>query len=70
MTTHNISIYHCLSCGRIVHAELNAKPPHCCGHVMTQACNETISDKDDPSAKVDRSSERPPAVLERSQKSD
>jgi hypothetical protein len=42
MKTHNASIYHCISCGRVVHAELKAKPPLCCGHTMTKAAAETI----------------------------
>ncbi len=42
MKTRNVSIYHCISCGRVVHAELAAKPPQCCGHTMAKAAAETI----------------------------
>jgi hypothetical protein len=42
MKTHNASIYHCISCGRVVHAELDAKAPLCCGHTMAKAAAETI----------------------------
>jgi hypothetical protein len=42
MKTHNANIYHCISCGRVVHAELKAKPPQCCGHIMAKAAAETI----------------------------
>jgi hypothetical protein len=42
MKTHNAAIYHCISCGRVVHAELKAKPPQCCGHAMAKAAAETI----------------------------
>jgi hypothetical protein len=40
--TRNVSIYHCISCGRVVHAELKANPPLCCGHIMAKAAAETI----------------------------
>jgi hypothetical protein len=42
METHNASIYHCVSCGRVVHAELEAEPPQCCGHTMAMASEDTI----------------------------
>jgi hypothetical protein len=39
MKTHNAGtfIYHCIACGRVVHAELDGEPPQCCGHAMTKA---------------------------------
>jgi hypothetical protein len=46
MKTHNARIYHCNSCGRVVHAELEAEPPQCCGHAMAKACAETIREGD------------------------
>jgi len=46
MTTHVTSIYHFISCGRIVHAEPEAKPPRCCGRTMTNACTEMIGEGD------------------------
>ncbi|MGE5191482.1 MAG: hypothetical protein ACM3U2_03200 [Deltaproteobacteria bacterium] len=42
MTTRNVVIYHCLSCGSVVHAEPEAEPPQCCGHEMVKAAAETI----------------------------
>ncbi len=42
METHNASIFHCIACGRIWHAELDAVPPQCCGSPMVEACDETI----------------------------
>jgi hypothetical protein len=42
METHNVSIYHCVTCGRIVHAELETAAPQCCGHAMTQASEDTL----------------------------
>jgi len=46
MTTHVSCIYHCISCGRIVHAELELKQPQCCGHPMTNACTELGGESD------------------------
>jgi len=46
MKTHNANIYHCESCGRVVHAEFEAKPPQCCGHTMAKACEETVHQGD------------------------
>ncbi len=34
MKTHYAIIYHCVSCGRVVHAEPEAVPPQCCGRAM------------------------------------
>ena len=48
METHNACIYHCLACGRVVHAELDAKPPQCCGQTMTKTCSETVPNGDVP----------------------
>jgi hypothetical protein len=45
MQTHNASIYHCVTCGRIVHAELETTPPLCCGHAMVEM-TETIHEGD------------------------
>ena len=46
MKTHNVTIYHCITCGRVLHVELGAKPPRCCGHTMTKAFSETNQDGD------------------------
>jgi hypothetical protein len=46
METHNATIYHCVTCGRVVHVELEATPPECCGHTMAKAFTETIREGD------------------------
>jgi len=46
MTTHTVTIYHCIDCGRVVHAESELEPPHCCGHPMVEACEETVCDEE------------------------
>ena len=46
MKTHNATIYHCITCGRVMHVELKANPPHCCGHTMAKAAAETIREDD------------------------
>lgn len=43
MEIHNVCIYHCLHCGRVVHTELDEEPPKCCGHTMTRACEDTVA---------------------------
>jgi predicted RNA-binding Zn-ribbon protein involved in translation (DUF1610 family) len=43
MQTHNASIYHCVSCGRIMHAELESAPLSCCGQTMVEV-RETIQE--------------------------
>lgn len=48
MKTHNAIIYHCLSCGSVLHAEPNVEPPQCCGHAMVKAAAETICEADVP----------------------
>ena len=42
METLNVSIYHCIKCGRVVHAGLEAAPPQCCGQAMAKASEDTI----------------------------
>jgi hypothetical protein len=42
MTVYNISIYHCLFCGRIEHREPMAAVPQCCGRTMTKTCEKTV----------------------------
>lgn len=42
MKTHNASIYHCHSRGRIEHAGPEADPPQCWGYPMTKACENTV----------------------------
>jgi len=45
MTIRNAIIYHCLSCGSVVHAEPETQPPRCCGHEMVNAAAETIREE-------------------------
>ena len=46
MQTHNRIIYHCLCCGRLVHAEPETPVPNCCERPMVNAAAETVSDDD------------------------
>ena len=62
MKTHNASIYHCISCGRVVHAELEAEPPQCCGHTMAKAGAETILEGGVAGEKAGSHSETAPPV--------
>ena len=63
MRTHNTNIYHCICCGRVVHAELEADPPQCCGHTMTKACAEAILDGSDVGEAAGGYSETAPPVI-------
>ena len=47
MKTHNRFIYHCLTCGNLVHAAPETRPPQCCGYEMVKAAAETICETDD-----------------------
>jgi hypothetical protein len=62
MKTHNALIYHCVSCGRVVHADLKAKPPLCCGHSMAKAGAETIREGDVTPQDADGRPESKPPV--------
>lgn len=42
MKTHNRILFHCLGCGRVVHAEPDENIPNCCGKQMTRAAAETV----------------------------
>ena len=46
MKTHNATIYHCVTCGRVEHTALDAVPPQCCGEPMTKSAGETIGNGD------------------------
>jgi hypothetical protein len=46
MTAHNAIIYHCLTCGSVVHAEPEAEPPHCCGCEMEKAATAAVRQED------------------------
>jgi len=43
MKTHNAIIYHCLSCGSVVHSDPEAEPPRCCGQAMVKSAAETVN---------------------------
>jgi len=61
METHNVSIYHCITCGRIVHAELGAVPPQCCGHAMAPASEDTLL-QGEPAGETPGGQSAPPAT--------
>jgi DNA-directed RNA polymerase subunit RPC12/RpoP len=42
METETVTIYHCITCGRMVRDEIGTSPPECCGHPMTKAVTETV----------------------------
>ncbi|HEY3964172.1 MAG TPA: hypothetical protein VGM05_06420 [Planctomycetaceae bacterium] len=42
MKTYTAIIYHCVTCGRVEHSELESAAPRCCGSEMTKAAEETI----------------------------
>lgn len=44
MKTHNRILFHCLCCGRVVHAESQEAAPNCCGKRMTNAAAETVDE--------------------------
>jgi DNA-directed RNA polymerase subunit RPC12/RpoP len=46
MKTHNALIYHCLHCGNVVHNDMQARAPECCGHEMIAAAAETIFERE------------------------
>ena len=63
MKTHNASIYHCISCGRVEHAELKAELPQCCGQPMAIAAAETIGEGDVTGEKVGGQTETATPVI-------
>jgi hypothetical protein len=68
MKTHNASIYHCVTCGRVEHVELKAKPPQCCGHKMAKAATETIREGDVAGKTASGLPQSPPPVIKRGTK--
>jgi hypothetical protein len=60
MTASNAIIYHCIVCGRIVHAESEAEPPQCCGNAMTKACEEITPTSKISGEPADGHEETPP----------
>ncbi|MBI3866107.1 MAG: hypothetical protein HY290_29870 [Planctomycetia bacterium] len=68
MKTHNASIYHCVTCGRVVHTELGTEPPQCCGHAMAKAFTETVPDSNVAGDQAGDSSQTTPPVIKGPQK--
>lgn len=68
MKTHNASIYHCISCGRIEHVDSEAEPPQCCGQMMAKACAETVRGGDAAGEKAGDHSETASPVIKGSKK--
>jgi hypothetical protein len=64
MKTQAVGIYHCISCGRVEHAVLEAEPPQCCGQTMAKACAETILEDDVAGEKSAGKSESVPPMTE------
>jgi len=62
MKTHNASIYHCISCGRVLHAELEVESPQCCGHSMAKSA-ETIHEGDIAGEEAGGHAETEPTVI-------
>lgn len=44
MKAHNVVIYHCQRCGRVIHQNSEPPPPVCCGASMTPAVVETVAE--------------------------
>jgi DNA-directed RNA polymerase subunit RPC12/RpoP len=51
MKTHNAIIYHCLTCGKIVHRDPGLEVPSCCGKTMVKAAAETVVDDEGEESK-------------------
>jgi hypothetical protein len=43
MKTRNLAIYHCLSCGAVMHCEPEEDVPVCCQKSMVKAGAETVA---------------------------
>ena len=65
METHDAVIYHCHTCGRVVHAEPEAEAPQCCGQAMVRSCEETPHEGDVAPEKGGSTTEAPPANEDR-----
>ena len=48
MPVHNLVMYHCQKCGRLVNQEFDEAIPYCCGRSMTKA-----AEKNTPAAGVE-----------------
>lgn len=62
MTQRNLTIFHCLACGAILHAEPRQAVPDCCGRPMVKAAAETVNCDDGSTGERERpSTENQPA---------
>ena len=68
METHIASIYHCISCGRVVRAELEAEPPQCCGHAMAKSFEDTTHEDEVAGETPGGQSETAPPVIKNREK--
>ncbi len=68
MKTQSATIYHCVSCGRIVHSESETEAPQCCGQAMAIAVPETTTESAVPEEKGVEDVQTPPPVIEGVQK--
>ena len=62
MNTHNDIIFHCLSCGRVEDAEIEAEVPQCCGRTMAQAAAKTVPDDDTIAVMAGQPARVPPVI--------
>ena len=42
MAVHNLVMYHCQKCGRLVNQEFDEAIPYCCGRAMTKAAEKNV----------------------------
>jgi len=68
MKTQSDAIYHCVSCGRIVHAEADTESPECCGRAMAIAVPETTTESAVPEEKASKDPQTPPSAITGPQK--
>jgi len=61
--THNAIIYHCVHCGRVVHAERESGHPQCCGRTMGKAAAETVREGDVTGEKTGGRPETEPPMI-------
>lgn len=47
--SHNVDLFHCLSCGRLIQQEPGTQVPICCETQMVKAAEETIPNNEDAS---------------------
>ena len=50
MEIHNVDLFHCLKCGKVVRREKDAPVPTCCGEQMVKAAAQTVPEKEGESS--------------------